>query len=274
MLAGMLEGGGAGVGVWAEAWETTDRRAGATRQPKTRGVSHVWDGDDEVRHRGGERTRNAGGVIRGVIRAPGLWQSEQTTFVKGDCSIPGGRRKFFATRRKFLLVKTAWKIIKASMKFVGSLLALALTASVALADIQQPPASDYGPTRKLGRGLSNVLFGPSEVIDSMCSINYQDGNSAAWGYGLVRGVGRSFARLGYGLYEMATFPFPTFAAPIVRLIAATFPGSTPGTRSFRLSSDSIPSTATFANTSATPGKNFPPRKKKALGRILPAPFSF
>ena len=24
------------------------------------------------------------------------------------------------------------------------------------ADIQDPPANDYGPTRKLGRGLSNV----------------------------------------------------------------------------------------------------------------------
>ncbi len=95
------------------------------------------------------------------------------------------------------------------MKFVGSLLALAVTASIAFADIQQPPASDYGPTRKLGRGIANIAYGPSEILDSIFSVNYQEGNSAAWSYGLVRGVGRTFARLGYGVYEVATFPFPT-----------------------------------------------------------------
>ena len=94
------------------------------------------------------------------------------------------------------------------MKFVGSLLALAVTASIALADIQQPPASDYGPTRKLGRGIANIAYGPSEILDSIFSVNYSEGNSAAWSYGLVRGVGRTFARLGYGVYEVATFPFP------------------------------------------------------------------
>lgn len=95
------------------------------------------------------------------------------------------------------------------MKFVGSLLALAVTASIAFADIQQPPASDYGPTRKLGRGLGNIAYGPSEILDSIFAVNYSEGNSAAWSYGLVRGVGRTFARLGYGVYEVATFPFPT-----------------------------------------------------------------
>lgn len=95
------------------------------------------------------------------------------------------------------------------MKAAASFLAAAALAATALADIQQPPGSDYGPTRKLGRGLSNVLFGPSELLDSMAAVNYEDGNAAAWSYGLVRGIGRSFARLGYGIYDMVTFPFPT-----------------------------------------------------------------
>ena len=95
------------------------------------------------------------------------------------------------------------------MKAVLSLLAVLALASAAYADIQAPPSSDYGPTRKLGRGLSNILFGPAELLDSMAAVNYSEGNSAAWGYGLVRGIGRSFARLGYGVYEVATFPFPT-----------------------------------------------------------------
>jgi putative exosortase-associated protein (TIGR04073 family) len=95
------------------------------------------------------------------------------------------------------------------IKAAVSLLAVAATAATAFADIQSPPGSDYGPTRKLGRGLSNVLWGPAELFDSMAGVNYAEGNSAAWGYGIVRGVGRSFARLGYGIYDMVTFPFPT-----------------------------------------------------------------
>jgi hypothetical protein len=43
----------------------------------------------------------------------------------------------------------------------------------------------------------------------MAAVNYAEGNSASWSYGIVRGIGRSFARLGYGIYEMVTFPFPT-----------------------------------------------------------------
>ena len=97
------------------------------------------------------------------------------------------------------------------MKF-PALLALTLTlgASVAFADIQAPPASDYGPTRKLGRGIANIAFGSSELLVAMTEVNYQDGNAAMFSYGIVRGVGRTFARLGYGVYETALFPFPTY----------------------------------------------------------------
>lgn len=95
------------------------------------------------------------------------------------------------------------------MKAAVLLIAALAIASTSFADIQQPPASDYGPTRKLGRGLGNVLFGPTELLDSIFMVNYDEGNSAAWSYGLVRGIGRSFARLGYGIYDMATFPCPT-----------------------------------------------------------------
>ncbi len=96
------------------------------------------------------------------------------------------------------------------MKFPALLaLALAIGTSVAFADIQSPPASDYGPTRKLGRGLANIAFGSSELIDSFVSINDSEGNSAAFSYGIVRGTGRTLARLGFGIYEVALFPFPT-----------------------------------------------------------------
>jgi putative exosortase-associated protein (TIGR04073 family) len=78
----------------------------------------------------------------------------------------------------------------------------------ALSDIQDPPANDYGPTRKLGRGLSNFFIAPAEVFVTVTTINTYDGNSAAAGYGVVRGVGRSGARHIAGLIEMLTFPFP------------------------------------------------------------------
>ena len=94
------------------------------------------------------------------------------------------------------------------MKVVALLLMMTFAAT-AFADIQAPPASDYGPTRKLGRGIGNIVFGITEIPYQIESVNYAEGNSAAFSYGLVRGVGRFFARLGYGIYEVALFPFPT-----------------------------------------------------------------
>lgn len=81
-------------------------------------------------------------------------------------------------------------------------------ATAALADIQDPPSNDYGPTRKLGRGISNVLFGWSELPTTVARINEREGNSAAASYGVVRGVGRSFARFGVGIYEVLLWPLP------------------------------------------------------------------
>ena len=95
------------------------------------------------------------------------------------------------------------------MKILLPVLGLLLTSSLVSADIQQPPSSEWGPTRKLGRGLGNIAFGLTELPTSMMSVNYFEGNSAAFSYGIVRGVGRTLARLGYGLYD--TFLFPVAA---------------------------------------------------------------
>ena len=93
---------------------------------------------------------------------------------------------------------------------LGAALLLAL-ASIALADIHDPPSNDYGPTRKLGRGISNLLFGWAELPHQIAEVNTREGNSAAASYGLVRGVGRSLLRTASGVFEILTFP-----APIVR----------------------------------------------------------
>jgi len=89
-----------------------------------------------------------------------------------------------------------------------ALLAVIMCSSV-FADIQAPPAADYGATRKLGRGLGNIAFGLTELPFQMSVINDLEGNSSAVSYGFVRGIGRVFARLGFGIYEVALFPFPT-----------------------------------------------------------------
>jgi putative exosortase-associated protein (TIGR04073 family) len=92
-----------------------------------------------------------------------------------------------------------------------TLLAAALLLSLGVtgrADIHDPPSNDYGPTRKLGRGISNVLFGWSEIPTTVAKINQDEGNAAAAGYGVVRGVGRSVLRLQAGIFEILTWPIP------------------------------------------------------------------
>src|SRR5467141_2154991 len=87
------------------------------------------------------------------------------------------------------------------------LVGLALVAN-AVADIQDPPSNDYGPTRKLGRGLSNFFLAPAEIPVTVAKIDKDEGDAAAAGYGVVRGVGRSATRHIAGLLEILTFPFP------------------------------------------------------------------
>ena len=93
-------------------------------------------------------------------------------------------------------------------RFLVGFIGLAITTS-ALADIQDPPGNDYGPTRKLGRGIGNFLFASTELPNTICNVNRTEGNSAAASYGVVKGLGRSTARHFTGLYEIFTFAAPT-----------------------------------------------------------------
>jgi putative exosortase-associated protein (TIGR04073 family) len=95
------------------------------------------------------------------------------------------------------------------MKRLLSLALLSMLAVPAFADIQDPPANDQGPTRKLSRGLANIAFGFTELSVRPNLINERMGNEAAWSYGIVQGFGRYFARIGYGIYDVATFPLAT-----------------------------------------------------------------
>ena len=94
------------------------------------------------------------------------------------------------------------------MKALICSLLLVMLATAANADIQAPPASDYGPTRKLARGLGNITYGITEIPFQLGAVNDLEGNASALSYGIVRGTGRMLARLGFGLYEVVLFPFP------------------------------------------------------------------
>ena len=104
-----------------------------------------------------------------------------------------------------------------------SLAVLVLLVGTAFADIQDPPSNDYGPTRKLGRGLSNLLLAHSEIFVTVTTVNTNEGNSAAAGYGVVRGVGRSAVRRLAGLLEILTFPAPAWRQSYYPLLPSNIP---------------------------------------------------
>lgn len=95
-------------------------------------------------------------------------------------------------------------------KILISATAILMTATCSYADIQSPPGADYTSGRKLGRAVSNILYGVVEIPEQIVRKNKQFGSKAAFSYGIVDGTGRSLRRVGYGFYELFTFRCPTF----------------------------------------------------------------
>ena len=109
------------------------------------------------------------------------------------------------------------------MKNLIVLVLVTVCARIAVADIQDPPANDYGPTRKLGRGLSNFFLAPAEITVTVATVNKWEGNSAAAGYGVVRAVGRSATRHFAGFLEIVTWPFPVWRSSYYPLLPSDIP---------------------------------------------------
>jgi putative exosortase-associated protein (TIGR04073 family) len=109
------------------------------------------------------------------------------------------------------------------MKKLVLLLLLGALAPLARADIQDPPSNDYGPTRKLGRGISNFFLAPAEITTTIASINTQEGNSAAAGYGVIRAIGRTAVRHGAGFLEIITFATPVWHSSYYPLLPSDIP---------------------------------------------------
>jgi putative exosortase-associated protein (TIGR04073 family) len=87
---------------------------------------------------------------------------------------------------------------------------VAVLSGMAVADIQAPPGSQYTATRKLGRAISNILYGFVEIPEMIVRRNESYGSQAGYSYGVVDGTNRAFKRLGYGFYELFTFTCPTY----------------------------------------------------------------
>lgn len=86
------------------------------------------------------------------------------------------------------------------------------TASIALASVFL--AGCAGPEQKLGRGIRNAteFARLGEFQRSVEQTALWDGADKAYSTGLVRGFNRSMARTAYGVWDIATFPFPDYDA--------------------------------------------------------------
>jgi putative exosortase-associated protein (TIGR04073 family) len=69
-----------------------------------------------------------------------------------------------------------------------------------------------GPQKKLGRGLNNSLeiARLGEMQRAMEQTYLWDGSSASYTTGTVRGMSKTVARTALGLYEIVTFPIPSY----------------------------------------------------------------
>ena len=66
----------------------------------------------------------------------------------------------------------------------------------------------HGPIRKLGRGVSNIVFGVFEVLIQPYKVNNKEGGIAALTYGVLKGVFYFVGRVCVGAVEVVTFPVP------------------------------------------------------------------
>ena len=96
------------------------------------------------------------------------------------------------------------------MRNAFSFIALTTLAALFASGCATGPEQKAGMSDKLGRGISNSME-ITRLGDMRRSIEQTavfDSPSAGYTAGAVRGLGRTIARTGLGLFEIATFPFP------------------------------------------------------------------
>ena len=68
--------------------------------------------------------------------------------------------------------------------------------------------SAYAAGDKLVRGLANVCLGFLEIPRNIHNTTQEDSVLAGWTVGVGKGLGYTLLRMGVGVYEVVTFPFP------------------------------------------------------------------
>ncbi len=77
----------------------------------------------------------------------------------------------------------------------------------ASADISMPVKDSFYD--KMGRGIANIAFSSSELLDSQYGMLDTEGNTVAFSKGLlVQGLSRMIMDIGHGAFEIITAPFP------------------------------------------------------------------
>lgn len=93
-------------------------------------------------------------------------------------------------------------------KAIIILLTLGIVGST-VADIQAPPGAQFRRVGKLSRGLANLIYGWTEIPSEWERAVTTDGASYSL-YGFLWGGHKTAIRVGWGLYEVVTAPFPTY----------------------------------------------------------------
>lgn len=78
-----------------------------------------------------------------------------------------------------------------------------------------------GPEKKLGRGFNNIgeVVRWGDLRQSREQAGIWRGSAAANGSGLISGFNRSMTRIGVGVYEVVTFPIPSYDPVLTHYIS-------------------------------------------------------
>lgn len=79
-----------------------------------------------------------------------------------------------------------------------------------------------GPEKKLGRGINNLTepLRMGELRRTVEQTAFFDSPESAYTTGFIRGMNRTVARTGIGLYEVLTFPFPSYEPVLTHKFSA------------------------------------------------------
>jgi putative exosortase-associated protein (TIGR04073 family) len=91
---------------------------------------------------------------------------------------------------------------------------ISISSLAALSAVILLAAGCAGPEKKLGRGILNAteITRMGELRRSMEQTALWENTDGAYTTGFIRGLNRTMVRTAVGVYEIATFPIPTYDA--------------------------------------------------------------